>query len=162
MAEQVIAKVLTALAEETDAAIAEQESAVEPTFYDALAVPRISILELLRRWMKFSGAPNEVLVMAVILIDRAVAQGVRVRSVSMHRILLAALVVATKNHVDRVFCNQHYAKVGGVDPKELFRLESSFLNDIEWNTFITPEAFDGVCKAFSRKMKKSSVRSSSK
>eukprot|EP01059_Diplonema_ambulator_P014448 TRINITY_DN25358_c0_g1_i1.p1 TRINITY_DN25358_c0_g1~~TRINITY_DN25358_c0_g1_i1.p1 ORF type:complete len:154 (+),score=33.42 TRINITY_DN25358_c0_g1_i1:63-464(+) len=114
MAECVIADMLTRLAAAND----KKESKAAPSFYDAMEVPQISLLDMLRRWMKYSCAPNEVLILAAVYIDRAVGKGMELTSFSMHRVLLSALVVATKYLSDQVYSNRHYAKVCGVSCKE--------------------------------------------
>eukprot|EP01060_Flectonema_neradi_P032758 TRINITY_DN528_c1_g1_i1.p1 TRINITY_DN528_c1_g1~~TRINITY_DN528_c1_g1_i1.p1 ORF type:complete len:174 (+),score=26.86 TRINITY_DN528_c1_g1_i1:67-522(+) len=142
MANTVIAQMLVKLAKTND----EKSNSGDVTFYDAVTIPSVSILDMIKRWMKFSRTPNEVIIMAAIYIDRASSKGLVVTSHSVHRVLLSALVVAAKYHCDRVHGNSHYAKVGGVAPTELNRLEATFIQDLEWELYIKPSEFESVCK----------------
>ena len=145
MADTVIAQMLVKLAKSND----EKMSSEDATFYDAVTIPSVGILDMIKRWMKFSRTPNEVIIIAAIYIDRASSKGLLVTSHSVHRVLLSALVVASKYHCDRVHGNSHYAKVGGVAASELNRLESTFIQDMDWDLFVKPSEFESVCKNLS-------------
>eukprot|EP01064_Diplonema_japonicum_P032933 TRINITY_DN633_c0_g2_i1.p1 TRINITY_DN633_c0_g2~~TRINITY_DN633_c0_g2_i1.p1 ORF type:complete len:175 (+),score=55.27 TRINITY_DN633_c0_g2_i1:60-527(+) len=152
---EAIASMLTKLAEANDEKYADSE----PSYYDAMEVPQVTVLDMLKRWARYSYSPNEVLVLAAVYVDRAVEEGVRVTSLSVHRVLLSALVVATKYHCDQVYNNMHYAKVGGVSPKELNRLETAFITDLQWTLHVDPETFNATCRSLSRAAKKLRRRS---
>eukprot|EP01059_Diplonema_ambulator_P005238 TRINITY_DN14998_c0_g1_i1.p2 TRINITY_DN14998_c0_g1~~TRINITY_DN14998_c0_g1_i1.p2 ORF type:complete len:166 (+),score=65.20 TRINITY_DN14998_c0_g1_i1:51-548(+) len=142
--DMIMADMLVRLAESNDAS--EAVKGQEPSYYDAAEVPNFPVVDLVRRWAKFSKAPGEVLVMSLILIDRAVGRGLIVTSYSVHRVLISSLVVATKMHCDQVYSNSHYAKVSGISRQELNRLEVAFLNDIDFETHISEDAFEAVCE----------------
>ncbi|KAJ9462016.1 Cyclin-U4-1 [Diplonema papillatum] len=118
--------------------------------YDGLKAPGISMLDYLARWLSYSNCPDdECLVLAVIYIDRVcVHTGVSLTKLNVHRIVIAALTVATKWHQDRVHGNSHYAAVGGVKHAELNRLERVFLNDLQWNTHVSPADHHKYLKQF--------------
>ena len=118
--------------------VAGAGKATEVSVYDAQEVPAISVEGYLVRWFDHVDCTVEVLVAAVMYIDRL---AIELTATNVHRLLLAALVVATKYLNDKVHPNPHFAAVGGVTAMELSRLESTFLNDIEWTTFIEPKVF---------------------
>jgi len=67
---------------------------------------------------------------------------VQITSYTVHRLLLSAFVVANKFVEDDKFSMQAFAHVGGVDIKDLTRLESSFLKQIRYRLYVSQEAFE--------------------
>eukprot|EP01061_Rhynchopus_euleeides_P002511 TRINITY_DN11918_c0_g2_i1.p2 TRINITY_DN11918_c0_g2~~TRINITY_DN11918_c0_g2_i1.p2 ORF type:complete len:165 (+),score=74.08 TRINITY_DN11918_c0_g2_i1:505-999(+) len=119
------------------------------SIYDGQKVPAISIEEYLARWVVHTGCDTEVLVIAVIYIDRLCTRtGMQITTTNVHRMLLASLVVATKWQQDRVHANTHYAAVGGVTNAELSRLEVNFLNSLEWETHVEASLLTKYVKQF--------------
>lgn len=66
----------------------------------------------------------------------------RINSLSVHRLLLAAVLLATKFIDDVLYDNAHFAKVGGLDVKELNMLELDMLKVLNFRLFIEPEEFE--------------------
>lgn len=60
------------------------------------------------------------------------------------RLLLAALVLATKYHDDDFppFSAEHYASVGGLHPREFVRMERDLCMLLGWKLFVKPDEFD--------------------
>ena len=56
--------------------------------------------------------------------------------------LLASILVSIKFNEDDYYENSFYAKVGGIKLQEINNLESTFLNDLEFEIFIKPEIFE--------------------
>lgn len=54
-------------------------------------------------------------------------------SLSVHRLFLTALMVATKYHDDTFLSNKHWSIMGGVSQKEMNVLETEFLFLIDFN-----------------------------
>lgn len=65
-----------------------------------------------------------------------------INSLSVHRLLLTAVLVATKVIDDVLYDNAHFAKVGGLDVKELNMLELDMLKVLNFRLFIKPEEFE--------------------
>ena len=83
-----------------------------------------------------------VVVHAMILIDRLCTQpDFSLTARNVHRVVLGALLLATKWHAWRPFTMSHYALVGGVGLAELQRLERLFLTDIEWRVDVSTTTF---------------------
>ena len=133
-----IASMFTKLAKIGDKVNAENPR--EVTYYDGRAASKSPLLQVIRWWQRTSEAPDVVVVMAALYIQRAVKKGLLVTSLSVHRILVSALVVATKYQCDcmDLATNSYYASSFGMEAKELNRLEVRFLNDLEWETFVSP------------------------
>eukprot|EP01061_Rhynchopus_euleeides_P046183 TRINITY_DN8670_c0_g1_i2.p1 TRINITY_DN8670_c0_g1~~TRINITY_DN8670_c0_g1_i2.p1 ORF type:complete len:228 (+),score=63.37 TRINITY_DN8670_c0_g1_i2:273-956(+) len=111
-----------------------QGSCDEPTVYDSKKPVELSIAEYVDRWLEQTMTDKTELIVAACLIDRFIdATEIPLTVYNRHRILLSALLVATKTVSDYTMNNAHYAQVGGVHMKELNRLECAFLTDIDWN-----------------------------
>lgn len=65
---------------------------------------------------------------------------------STHKLLLAALTVATKMSEDMVCDQDHYAKCGGIEKDELSHLERTFFSLLSYNAFVTEEEFQGAVR----------------
>eukprot|EP00662_Eupelagonemidae_sp_cell21_P004970 gene4970-53899_t len=65
--------------------------------------------------------------------DRVSVAGVRLTERNVHRLLLAALLLATKWATDRPYSMSVYARVGGVRRDELATLETQFITDLSWD-----------------------------
>eukprot|EP00662_Eupelagonemidae_sp_cell21_P029393 gene29393-41654_t len=60
---------------------------------------------------------------------------------NVHRIVLAALVMAAKLTEDLPFSNVHYADVGGVSTVELQRIEMGFMVDLRFELHVSQQDF---------------------
>jgi hypothetical protein len=57
----------------------------------------------------------------------------------VHRFIISAVSLSSKSHCDAFCTNAHYARVGGLAPAELARLERAFLAAIDWRLACTRE-----------------------
>lgn len=60
---------------------------------------------------------------------------------SAHKLLLSALLVATKFTEDFVYRQKHYAQCGGIEVEEMNYLESTFINLIGFRAFVSDVEF---------------------
>eukprot|EP00756_Hemistasia_phaeocysticola_P029636 Hpha_TRINITY_DN16243_c0_g4::TRINITY_DN16243_c0_g4_i1::g.14681::m.14681 len=104
--------------------------------------PQIALSNYLDRWAHHSGAGQEVLVVALAYVQRS---GIALNSLTVHRLLLAALVLAAKYRNDEFYTNTYYGVVGGVSLEEVNRLEIALLEKIDWKLGLSSEEFDGLC-----------------
>jgi hypothetical protein len=58
---------------------------------------------------------------------------------TVHRFIISAISLSSKSHCDAFCTNAHYARVGGLAPSELSRLERAFLAAIDWRLACTRE-----------------------
>jgi hypothetical protein len=59
------------------------------------------------------------------------------RSLTVHRIVITAIALSSKALCDAFCTNTHYARVGGLPPLELARLEMDFLHAIDWRLVVS-------------------------
>lgn len=121
------------------------QHAQEPSVFHALQAPSITPIEYLRRLARYSFCSRSVFVAAFFYLEK-IAQmedvDLRINSLSVHRLLLTAVLLATKMIDDVLYDNAHFAKVGGLDVKELNMLELDMLKVLDFRLFIKPEEFE--------------------
>ncbi len=96
--------------------------------------PAIDIHSYLTRLTRFSSLENAVLLLTIYYIDllSSTYSSFSLNSLTVHRFLLIATTVGTKELCDQFSTNTHYAKVGGVQVNELNMLEMEFLTRVDW------------------------------
>lgn len=117
----------------------------EPSVFHALQAPSITPVEYLRRLARYSFCSRSVFVAAFLYLERIADMdtvNLRIDSLSVHRLVLTAVVLATKLMEDVLYDNAHFAKVGGVDVSELNMLELDMLKVLNFDLFIKPEEFE--------------------
>lgn len=105
------------------------ESVRIPTKFQSLTRPIMSIRDYLIRLMKYSRASDEVFITVIyhilLIHDENLLE---INILTIHRMLLAAVLVVTKYHDDDHYNNKYFAHIGGVTLKELNALELEFLD----------------------------------
>lgn len=143
----VLSQVLTQLIDIN--ANSSRPSAPSPSVAPSLAkfqssyAPTISIHSYLSRIQKYANLTPAVYTTTLIYIDRLIeATNLSLTPLNIHRLLLVAVVVATKFLQDDYYKNCYYAKLGGITTAELNSLEICFLSLISFNLYVSPAAFD--------------------
>ncbi|ORX94903.1 cyclin-domain-containing protein [Basidiobolus meristosporus CBS 931.73] len=111
------------------------------TRFHSRTPPGISIYDYLRRIVKYTSLEKPCLIMLLVYIDRVseLHRNFIISSLTVHRFLITAVVVASKALCDAYCTNTHYAKVGGVSTQEINALELEFLFFIDWKLYCSPE-----------------------
>merc|ERR1719174_2168278 len=91
---------------------------------------------------------DECHVLSLVYIERILVRnpGFVLDVLNVHRLLLAATVVAAKFQDDDVYSNRYYARVGGIKTTELAALEAEFLGMIGWAVNVQPEDYNRCLK----------------
>jgi len=111
------------------------------TRFHSRSPPSISVLDYLKRIIKFTNVETSCLLATLHYIDQICSRIplFTLSSLTCHRFIIASICVSSKGLCD-VFCtNQLYAKVGGIPVSELNVLEREFLKSIEWRLMCTRE-----------------------
>ncbi|KAI0036917.1 cyclin-domain-containing protein, partial [Vararia minispora EC-137] len=111
------------------------------TRFHSAAVPPIPILDYLRRIVRFTNVEKTCLLSIMPYIDQICLRlpGFTLRSLTCHRVIITAISLSSKALCDAFCTNAHYARVGGLPPLELARLEIDFLQAIDWRLVCTRE-----------------------
>ncbi|EJD52549.1 cyclin-domain-containing protein [Auricularia subglabra TFB-10046 SS5] len=111
------------------------------TRFHSSAAADISVLDYLRRIVKYTKVEKSCLLITLHYIDQICARrpSFVISSLTVHRFIITSVAVSSKALCD-VFCtNAHYAQVGGAHVEELNLLEREFLSFIDWNLTCTRE-----------------------
>lgn len=117
----------------------------EPSVFHALQSPSITPVEYLRRLARYSYCSRSAFITAFCYLERAervIEAGLEVNLLSIHRLLLTCVLIATKVVDDVLYDNAHFARVGGLDVKELNMLELDLLKVLQFKLYISAEEFE--------------------
>lgn len=105
--------------------------------------PPISIQDYVKRLRKYFVCSSECFVVALVYIDRVGKNNdsMAVCDVTVHRLLMIALMIAAKFHDDKYYNNGYYAKVGGMTLREANILEVVMLKELKWRLVVSPEEY---------------------
>ena len=56
--------------------------------------------------------------------------------------IFSSILTSIKFNEDKIYTNSFYAKIAGISVKELIKLESAFLNLIDFKLFISDEIYN--------------------
>ena len=106
-------------------------------------IPSISIKDYLYRIHLYTEAEFNTLILALIYIDKICEKASIILSeFNIHQILFTSIIIAIKYNEDLYYDNKYYAKIAGVTPKELQKMESDFLRMIKFELYINKKIFD--------------------
>ncbi|KAJ3401070.1 hypothetical protein HDU80_006355 [Chytriomyces hyalinus] len=111
------------------------------TRFHSRAPPAISIVDYLRRIVKYASVERVCLLILLVYIDRVCERNrsFTISSLTVHRFIITGVTVACKALCDSFLQNSMYAKVGGISTKELNVLEIEFLTLIGWDLTASAE-----------------------
>lgn len=105
------------------------------SIFFSVAIPAVDLTLYMRRLVGLCKLSPTVVVVALVLLHRArEADGrLALSGWNVHRLMLTALLVASKTVEERSYCTSYFARIGGVgSAMELVRLEWVFLELLEW------------------------------
>ncbi|KAI1796427.1 cyclin-domain-containing protein [Ganoderma leucocontextum] len=111
------------------------------TRFHSRSAPGISVIDYLRRIVKFTKAERSCLLITLHYIDQISVRmpAFVLSSLTCHRFVITSICVSSKCLCDAFHSNSVYAKVGGIPVTELNVLEREFLRMINWNLTCTRE-----------------------
>lgn len=124
--------------------ISEQKTKHEPlALFSAGEKPEISLADYLARIVQYAPINDEILVVAVIYVDRMATQcqAPILNPFNVHRLFLASLLVAIKFYSDTFYSNSYFASVGGIPTGELNALERLLLKTLNFELVVSSEDF---------------------
>ena len=110
--------------------------------------PSIPLFVYLQRILKYVKIELSTLIIAMIYIDRICLEKVFLNEFNIHRIMLISIYMAYIYNEDCVYDNKYLALVSGLSKAEMMTLEEDFLDLIEFNLFVSEEAFEQYKKYF--------------
>ncbi|KDD73560.1 hypothetical protein H632_c2054p0 [Helicosporidium sp. ATCC 50920] len=103
------------------------------------SIPQIGLKAYARRLLKYGRCSPLCLLWAqayILRLRSARPAGLEPGPRSMHRLLLAGLVLAAKATEDRCCTNRHYARIGGVELAELNAMELALLKLLDYRVLV--------------------------
>ena len=110
--------------------------------------PSISLLDYLRRILKYLRIEYSTLIIAMIYIDRICKEKVFLNEYNIHRIMLISIYIAYTYNEDCIYDNKYLALVSGLSRNEMLLLEEDFLDLIEFKLYVSDEIFEQYKKYF--------------
>ena len=105
--------------------------------------PKISIKDFIDRLLKYSKTFHEIAVIIFIYIDKICNKHkINLNYYNIHKLILAAFIVAIKFHEDENYSMSYYAKLGGISTKEAIKLEYEFISLIDFKLFVEQKVYD--------------------
>ncbi|KAK6589535.1 cyclin [Cryptosporidium xiaoi] len=114
------------------------------TPFHSVCVPPIPIRAYLMRIAQHFCCSNECFVLAIVYVGRIIKlnRGFSLTLLNVHRVILTAIMLATKFFDDVYFSNAFYANISGVGARELNSLEIYFLRLIKFQLFVTETEYE--------------------
>jgi len=112
--------------------------------FDSSTIPPIGIGAYIRRLHAHFDCSESCHIMALIYLDhfREATDRFRLTVRNVHRLYLAALLLATKFSEDTYYDNNYYAKCGGIRLSELNRLELTFLRVVDFRLTVPSDEYE--------------------
>ncbi|PPQ98438.1 hypothetical protein CVT24_004117 [Panaeolus cyanescens] len=109
------------------------------TRFHSRSAPSISVLDYLKRIVKFTNVEKSCLLITLFNIDQICSRSpwFTLSSLTCHRFIITSIAVTSKGLCDAFCPNNLYAKVGGITVTELNVLEREFLKMIDWRLMCT-------------------------
>lgn len=125
------------------------------TRFHSRSPPRISIRDYLIRITKFCSLEKSIILAIIYYIDLLCTtyKIFNINSLTVHRFLITAAMVASKGLCDTLCTNTHYAKVGGLSKLELNSLEVEFLIRVDYRIVPPIELLDQYFERLVSRMK---------
>jgi len=118
--------------------------ATQVTPFHSSKPPAISVKCYLEdRILKYGGCSEETFILALIYMDQVVQfnPDFVISSLNVHRLLITAIMLASKFFDDVYYNNAYYARVGGISNSEVNSLEMEMLRMISFSLFVSQEQY---------------------
>ena len=102
----------------------------------------ISLLDYLKRILKYIEVENNTLILSLIYIDRICKEKVFLNEFNIHRIMFISIIMAYLYNEDETEEEEDLAMVGGISLKEMIILEHDFIDLIDFNFYVDEKIFE--------------------
>lgn len=117
------------------------------TIFHAMKIPSVSLYNYLGG-LSYVNCSESCFIVAFVYIDRIIQKNpmITISPLSIHRLMLASLLLAIKFNDDTYYNNAFYAKMGGISLEELNYLEIGILSHIRFDLYINQEVYNSYEK----------------
>jgi len=131
----------------------QAEGKARRCLFESSVVPNITVDKYLRRLKTGFKCSDTAFVLALIIVDRLLENPAqephRLTVTNVHRLFLASLIAAVKYNEDLVYGNAHYARCGGIQLKEVNRLELHLFRVLGYSFYVHPDTYDTYRRSLS-------------
>ena len=97
--------------------------------FTSKTIPKISVSDYLLRITKYANVSDEILIIALIYLDKLCKKNkLMLNSYNVHRLLFISILISIKMNSDKIYKNNYYSKISGINPKELCLMEYEFMH----------------------------------
>eukprot|EP00009_Paramoeba_aestuarina_P014707 CAMPEP_0201524176 /NCGR_PEP_ID=MMETSP0161_2-20130828/21158_1 /ASSEMBLY_ACC=CAM_ASM_000251 /TAXON_ID=180227 /ORGANISM="Neoparamoeba aestuarina, Strain SoJaBio B1-5/56/2" /LENGTH=250 /DNA_ID=CAMNT_0047923467 /DNA_START=17 /DNA_END=769 /DNA_ORIENTATION=+ len=116
--------------------------------FHAQKLPKITLSSYFFRIKKYCETEDPTLIVALIYLYRIIAKTDKtfINANTIHRLIMVSVVIATKFLDDFLQTNTFYARVGGISLSELNKLESEFLQILDFDLLVSEPEYRGYEK----------------
>jgi len=104
--------------------------------------PSVSIQKYLHRIFKYTYLEKSSLIISLIYLDRICKYKIFLTNYNIHKLMVISILMAIKYNEDSIYENKFYAKVFGINLKELNELEFEYIKLINFQFFINDLEFN--------------------
>jgi len=109
-------------------------------FYNKF-IPEIKLSEYVLKIIELTKCEFNTIIYSLILIDKLYFKGFIINEYNIYKLLYISIIISIKMNQDIIYDNKYYAKILGVEPKELLILEINFLTLLNFNIYISNDSF---------------------
>ena len=118
-------------------------------------IPKITITDYVRRFIKNTKPEPSTLILGVIYFDRICCNGNIILSfLNVYKLLLISLILAIKFNEEYFETNEFYGKVGGLKIKSINKLEIKVLKIMNYNLYVKQDLYENYLSQFSAFLQK--------
>ncbi len=111
--------------------------------FSSKKIPGIPIDYYIERIKKYSGIEESTLVLTLIYCDRICGLTDTILNPhNIHRLFMSCCLLAIKYNEDCFYSNEYYARVGGVDLKEINDLERCCIQLLNFDLYVNDEIYE--------------------
>jgi len=123
------------------------------TIMDSETLPPISISQYISRLFKYSGASIQSVVCALILMVKYCdcLPNMILHSFNIHRMFVSCFRVASKIQDDTNLSNKSFAKIGGIELKEMNALEIDICVGLNFEIIVSKEEYENMLNVLKTK-----------
>ena len=115
----------------------------EKSIFSMKSIPTISLKDYLERVISYSKIENNTLITSLIYIDRLCQKtNLILTPYNIHKITFTSILLSLKYNEDLIYNFSFYSKIAGINVKELKKLESEFVNLINFSLYVEREQFE--------------------
>ena len=104
--------------------------------------PNLKVIDYLTRIRKYSNCSDSCFIVCLIYVDRIINSNRFILTrLNVHRVVLTAILLATKSLDDTFYNNKFYADLGGVSLPEINSLELEFLSLTRFELHVNDQQF---------------------